>query len=162
MTCKGSIHIFSFCNSLNSVTAAGNQSDIQCANDEWEGLDWTYRSQFVYVLLLQSCPTLCDSMDCSAPGSSVHGFLQARITGVGCRFLFQGIFPTQGLNLYLLSLLHWQVSSLPLVPPGEPTHRIAHRYDCIWHTHFESGLLMKYSSSHHIIINMLSPAPNEL
>ena len=27
----------------------------------------------------QSCPTLCDRMDCSPPGSSVHGFLQARI-----------------------------------------------------------------------------------
>ena len=29
--------------------------------------------------LLQLCPTLCDSMDCSPPGSSVHGILQARI-----------------------------------------------------------------------------------
>ena len=28
---------------------------------------------------LQPCPTLCDSMDCSPPGSSVHGILQARI-----------------------------------------------------------------------------------
>ena len=27
----------------------------------------------------QSCPTLCESMDCSLPGSSVHGILQARI-----------------------------------------------------------------------------------
>ena len=31
------------------------------------------------VLVAQSCPTLCDPMDCSAPGSSVHGILQARI-----------------------------------------------------------------------------------
>ena len=29
-------------------------------------------------LVTQSCPTLCDSMDCSLPGSSVHGILQAR------------------------------------------------------------------------------------
>ena len=29
--------------------------------------------------LLQSCPTLCGPMDCSPPGSSVHGILQARI-----------------------------------------------------------------------------------
>ena len=29
--------------------------------------------------LLQSCPTLCDPMDCSPPGSSVPGILQARI-----------------------------------------------------------------------------------
>ena len=27
----------------------------------------------------QSCPTLCDPLDCSSPGSSVHGIFQARI-----------------------------------------------------------------------------------
>ena len=32
-----------------------------------------------HAQLLQSCPTLCDLMDCSPPGSSVHGILQARI-----------------------------------------------------------------------------------
>ena len=31
------------------------------------------------VKSLQSCPTLCNPMDCSPPGSSVHGILQARI-----------------------------------------------------------------------------------
>ena len=31
------------------------------------------------MLFAQSCPTLCDSMDCSLPGSSVHEILQARI-----------------------------------------------------------------------------------
>ena len=31
------------------------------------------------VLVTQSCPTLCDPMDCSPPGSSVHGTFQARI-----------------------------------------------------------------------------------
>ena len=39
----------------------------------------------------------------------------------GCHSLFQGIFPTRGSNLNLLCLLHWQASSLPLVPPGRPT-----------------------------------------
>ena len=33
----------------------------------------------VYTKSLQSCPTLCDPMDCSPPSSSVHGILQARI-----------------------------------------------------------------------------------
>ena len=41
-------------------------------------------------------------------------------TGVGCQALLQGIFPMQGSNLHLLHLLHWQVGSLPLVPPGKP------------------------------------------
>ena len=31
------------------------------------------------MLAAQSCPTLCDPMDCGPPGSSVHGDLQARI-----------------------------------------------------------------------------------
>ena len=35
--------------------------------------------------LLRSCPTLCDSMDSSPPGSSIHGILQARIlNGLPC------------------------------------------------------------------------------
>ena len=34
---------------------------------------------WVKVLITQSCPTLCNPMDCSLPGSSVHGILQARI-----------------------------------------------------------------------------------
>ena len=41
-------------------------------------------------------------------------------TGGGCHFLLQGIFPTQGLNLQLLCLLHWQADSLPLSHMGSP------------------------------------------
>ena len=40
-------------------------------------------------------------------------------TGVGCHALPQEIFPTQGSNINLLSLLNWQAGSLPLVPPRE-------------------------------------------
>ena len=53
----------------------------------------------------QSCPTLCDPMDCGPPGSSIHGILQARI--LDWVALLQGIFQTQGSNLSLLGL-HWQ------------------------------------------------------
>ena len=42
--------------------------------------------------------TLCDPMDCSLPGSSLHGTLQARVLEWVVIFLLQGIFPTQGLN----------------------------------------------------------------
>ena len=70
---------------------------------------------------LQSCPTLCDPMDCSPPGSSVHGILQAKIPRVDSQALLQGIFLlTQGWNSHLLLLLHQQVSSLPVAPPGKP------------------------------------------
>ena len=64
-------------------------------------------------------------MDCSPPGSSVHGILQARILGVGGHALLQGTFLTQGLNLHLLCLLHWQVGSLPLAPPGKAPKPLA-------------------------------------
>ena len=57
--------------------------------------------------LLQSCPTLCDPMDCSPAGSSVHGNAPGKNTGVGCHFLSQGIFPTQGSSPCLSSLPHW-------------------------------------------------------
>ena len=39
---------------------------------------------------------------------------------MGCHFLLQGIFPTQGLNLSLSGLLHRQTGSLPRAPPGKP------------------------------------------
>ena len=41
-------------------------------------------------------------------------------TGVGCCALLQGIVLDQGSKLHLLCLLHWQVCSLLLVPPGKP------------------------------------------
>ena len=68
------------------------------------------------VLVAQSCPTLCNPMDNSPPGSSVHGILQARI--LGSHSILQGIFPgdlpnpgifpTQGSNLGLLHCRHNQ------------------------------------------------------
>ena len=53
-------------------------------------------------LVAQLCPTLCDPMDCSPPGSSVRGDSPGKNIGVGCLALLQGIFPTQGLNAGLL------------------------------------------------------------
>ena len=108
----------------------------------------------------QSCLTLCNSMDCSLPGTSVHGTAKSQCVygcmymcmcvcvcsvvsdsatpwtvashvplsmglpgkniGAGCRFLLQGIFLTQGSNLSLLHLQHWQADSLPLHYLGSP------------------------------------------
>ena len=45
----------------------------------------------VCAQLLQSSLTLCDPMDSSPPGSSVHGDSPGKNTGVGCHFLLQGI-----------------------------------------------------------------------
>ena len=54
------------------------------------------------VLVTQSYPTLFDPMDCSLPGSSVHGILQERILEWVVIHFSRGSFPTQGLNLHLL------------------------------------------------------------
>ena len=55
--------------------------------------------------LLQSCPTLCDPMDCSLPGSSAHGILQARILE------WVGDLPDPGIDPSSIAL---QEDSLPL------------------------------------------------
>ena len=71
----------------------------------------------MHVKPLQSCLTLGDSKPTrllcpwDSPGMT---------TGVGCYALLQGIFLTQGLNLGLLHLLHWQGGPLPLAPLGKP------------------------------------------
>ena len=83
-------------------------------NNTWMDLE---DIAYLHAKLLQLCPTLSDTMDCSQPGSSVHGILQARILKWVAIPSSRGIFLTQGLNLHLLCLLHWQVGSLPLVPP---------------------------------------------
>ena len=79
-------------------------------------------------LVTQWCLTLYDPMDCSPPGSSVHGNSPGRNTRVDCHALLQGIFLTQGSNpgllhyrqiIYCLShqgsprILEWGSPSLP-------------------------------------------------
>ena len=49
-------------------------------------------------LVTESCQTMCNPMDCSPPGSSVHGGSPGKNTGVGCHALLQRILPTQGWN----------------------------------------------------------------
>ena len=66
----------------------------------------------VRAKVLPSRLTLCDPVNCSPPGSSVHGILQARILGW---VLLQGIFQTHGSNL---GLLHCQADSLLSKPLG--------------------------------------------
>ena len=63
---------------------------------------WYVHDVCVLCLVAQSCPALCDPMDCSPPGSTVHGDSPSKNTGVGCHALFQGNFLTQGSNPGLL------------------------------------------------------------
>ena len=90
---------------------------------------------------LQPCPTLCNPVDRSPPGSSVHGDSPGKNAGMGCRAILPGIFPTQGSNPCLLCLLPWQVGSLPRGPPvGSPVtwvkppqiHMVEEGDECEW------------------------------
>ena len=56
---------------------AGQACSIIGSRPTWPLL--TLKLNLVSVLISQSCPTLCDPMDYSPPGSSIHGILQARI-----------------------------------------------------------------------------------
>ena len=70
-------------------------------------------------VLLFATPWICSPQAPLSPLSM--GFSRQEYwNGLGCRFLLQEIFPTQGPNLRLLPLLHWQADSLPLGPPGKP------------------------------------------
>ena len=62
----------------------------------------------------QSCPTLCDPMNCSPPGSSIHGILQARLLEWVTISSSIGSSQPRGSSPHLLCLLHWQADSLPL------------------------------------------------
>ena len=66
-------------------------------------------------LVAQWCPTLCDPMDCSPPGSSVRGDSPGKNTGVGCPP--PGDLPNLGIEPRSPSL---QVDSLLSEPPGKP------------------------------------------
>ena len=74
----------------------------------------------------QCCLGLGSSWACSVyhcvPGSLCPRNSPGKNIGVGCHFLLQAIFPTQGSYVYLCiwCLLHWQMDFLPLAPPGNP------------------------------------------
>ena len=70
--------------------------------------------------VVQSCPILCDCMDCNLPGSSVHGIFQARILEWVAMSSSRGSSQPRDRTNISLSLLHWQARSLPLEPPGMP------------------------------------------
>jgi len=85
--------------------------------------------------LVQLSPTLCDPMDCSLPGSSVHGGSPGKYTGVGCHVLLQEIFlgieprsPTLQVDSLLSEPLvkpkNTGVGSLPLLQGIFPTQEL--------------------------------------
>ena len=69
----------------------------KCVWSRTQTICFTTMRAHVCAKFLQSCPTLGDPMDCSPPGSSIHGISQQEYwSGLPC--LLQGIFPTQGME----------------------------------------------------------------
>ena len=75
----------------------------------------------VKVLATQLCPTLCDPMDCSTPGSYVHGILQARILEWIAIPFSRGSSQPRDQTLWEPRSPTLQADSLPSEPPGKPS-----------------------------------------
>ena len=89
---------------------------------------------------------LLDVMDCGLQpaGLLCRWDFPGKDTGKGCHFLLQELFSAQGSNPHFLCLLHWQMGSLPLGPPGKPSWSIVDLYyfsfrciehESVTHTH---------------------------
>ena len=81
------------------------------------------------MLVTQLCPTLCDPMDYSLPGSSVHGISQARILQRVAIF-FSRDLPNPGIKPGSPEL---QADSLPSEPLGKPKDNKGMQKKCYAH-----------------------------
>ena len=93
-----------------SVSPA-SQADSLCA-EPWGD----FNSEKVKVWVTQSCPTLCDPMDCSSPGLSMEFSRPEYWSGLA--FLSPGDLPNPGIKPRSPTL---QADSLPAKPPGKPS-----------------------------------------
>ena len=118
LTLNSFIHSFknTYCYRLDTVLDADKTVKYNCCP---HGLN-----QSLNIVALCVCPVMSNSLQ--PLGLQPTRLLclsnfPGKDTGVGCHFLLQRIFPTLGLNLHLLSLLHQQVNSLPLSYLGTPS-----------------------------------------
>ena len=111
------------------------------------------------------CCAVCQVASVASDSLWLHGLQPALLfcprdspgknTGVGCHALLQGIYLTQGVNPSLLRLLHWQVGSLPLAPPGKPPEWEGHpSYPFTWRHSW--GLCLKVRRSQRVNVPGLS------
>ena len=101
------------------------------------------------VLVAQSCLTVCNPMDCSPPGSSVHGILQARILEWVAVSFSRGIFPNTGIKPMPPALAG---RFLTAKPPGKSTNDspsgtvlVKLSRDLIFHPHRSEQVLLSFS-----------------
>ena len=99
-----------------------------CVFYQWKAYG---NSESSLCLVAQLCLTLCDPMDCSPPGSFVHGDSPGKNTGVGCHALLQGIFPTSSI------FCRWIL------------YRLSHKGSPYW-CHFSNSICL-----HHVSVSIL-------
>ena len=80
-----------------------------------EGFNYLWLLSVQFCSVAQSCPTLCDPMDCSPPGSSVHVISQARILE-WVAISFAGDLPNPGIEPTSPALAGWFFTT---APPGK-------------------------------------------
>ena len=114
------LHIYLNVKSLKNTEHIGKgMEELEAPNSSGRNTKGNnhYRSQYVLMCsVTQSCPALCDPMDCSLPVSSVHGILQARILE-WIAVPSPGNLPNPGIEPRSPAL---QADSLPAEPPGKP------------------------------------------
>ena len=98
------------------------------------------------VLSHSSCLILCDLLDCSPPGSSVHGDSPGKNTGVGCHSLLQGIHPGTKPRSQAL-----QADSLLCEPPGKSKFHVYHIIPFLYTPQHARHQIFLVSLCHHKI-----------
>ena len=88
------LQLLSFCQIFNSTFVKSTRFLLT----RWEL--WNQTLHAAAAKSLQSCPTLCDPIDGSPPGSPAPGILQARVTGVGCHCLLRKKYIYEGKEVY--------------------------------------------------------------
>ena len=107
-------------------------------------------------LFAQSCPTLCDPMDCSLPGFSVHGDSPGKDTRVGLPCPPPGDLPNPGIEPRSPSL---RADSLLFEPPGKPFLGILQARILEWVCHaLLQGIFPTQGSNPHLITSPASQA----
>ena len=120
--------------------------------------NFLYESEIISLgvcvcLFTQLCSILCDPIDCSPPGSSVHRIFQARILEWVATSSSRGSSPSRDQKPCLLQPQHWQAESLLLARPGKPAlgDVKAHRYLLLTALprNYHPELCFKYTRSSH-------------